>query len=185
MNLKFIDFITNINEALDLSRVPPKQKKTVEVFLGRLQPIHKGHFKILKKMKNPVLVLIKGAKTSKNKKRNPFPLEYQEQLIKKVMPNLKIHIAPSGFLPLILFDIRRMGFEPIVVYAGSDRISSYKRMMNSLPDEIDLNIKFKETPRYCSATQVRNALKSNDFKTFKELMPKELHDQFETMKTFL
>lgn len=183
--IHFIDFISFINEKIDLTRVPPKQNEKVDVFLGRLQPIHKGHFFIIKKMKNPIIVLIKGKKSSLNRKRNPFPLEYQEYLLKKLDPNLKIITAPGGFLPLILFKIRELGYEPNVIYAGGDRIKSYKRMIDNLPDEVDLNVKFKETPRIASATEVRKALKNNDYEKFKDLMPKKLWDEYDTMINFI
>ncbi|MHA2019601.1 MAG: hypothetical protein ACTSXY_15140 [Promethearchaeota archaeon] len=183
--INFLDFSKNCNESLDFENVPPKQKKEVSLFLGRFQPIHIGHQIILKKMKNPLVVLIKGTKTSRNSKRNPFTQEYQLGLLKTIMPNLKIHTVPSGFLPLILFDIRRLGFEPIKVYAGADRLNSYKKMISSFPDELGFNIKFVKTPRICSATEVRKAIKSNNFKSFKENMPKKLWTEWETMKTIL
>ena len=183
--INFLDFTKNCNEALDFSNVPPIQKKQVSVFLGRLQPPHVGHQIILKKMKNPIVILIKGTISSKNKKRNPFPEEYQIGLLRKFMPNLKIHIAPSGFLPLIFFDIRRLGFEPIKVYAGEDRINSYKKMISSLPDELGFKVKFVKTPRICSATSVRKAIKDNDYKSFKDNMPQKLWSEWDTMKTLL
>lgn len=183
--INFIDFTKNCSEALDFDNVPPIQKVEVSLFLGRFQPIHIGHQIILKKMKNPMIVLIKGSQSSLNKKKNPFTQEYQIGLLKVLMPNLKIHVSPSGFLPLILFDIRRLGFEPIKVYAGSDRLNSYKKMISSFPDELGFNIKFVKTPRICSATNIRKAIKDNDFKSFKENMPKKLWKEWNTMREIL
>lgn len=181
--LKFREFI---NEAVDESKYLPKASKQVELFLGRMQPVHLGHKAIIDKMKNPVVVLVKGAKSSQDKSRNPFDEKDQTRFLKKLNSRLKVEIARSGYIPDIVNMLRADGMEVTAVFAGNDRIGGYKRQIDSfnkqVPDDKQINATFKETPRVTSATTVRNALKSDDIDTFKKNMPKQLHGEYEYMR---
>jgi hypothetical protein len=140
-------------------------------------------------MKNPVVVLVKGAKSSEDKTKNPFSVDYQIKLIKKIEPHAEIMVASTGYLPAIMEQLREKGMEPDAVYAGADRISGYKKQIDDanskLPDEYKYHVEFKETERVTSATTVRNAIRSNNIDEFKRNMPKELWGEFDTMKKLL
>lgn len=47
------------------------------------------------------------------------------------------------------------------------------------------NVKFIETDRVTSATEVRNAIRSDDKQKFKELVPKELWGEYEKMRELM
>jgi predicted nucleotidyltransferase len=161
----------------------------IELFLGRLQPIHTGHKKIIDSMKNPVVVIVKGGKSSEDKIRNPLSVEYQEKLLKKVSPGVEVSISPNGFLPGILGYFRKQGKEVTTIYAGADRIEGYQSAIEKanekMPDDQKYHVTFKETERYTSATAVRNAIRSNDYDTFKKLVPKEIWDEWDTLRKTL
>jgi nicotinamide mononucleotide adenylyltransferase len=168
---------------------PKPGKKKVQLFIGRMQPVHLGHKKIIDSMTNPVIVIVKGEKSSEDRLRNPFSAEYQIKLIKKIAPQAEIITASSGYLPKILAQLREKGMEVDTIYAGADRITGYKKQIESANAKMDpeyrYNVKFKETDRVTSATAVRNAIRSGDEQEFRKLMPKELWGEFETMKKTL
>ena len=123
--------------------------KQVELFLGRLQPPHNGHKKIIDGMKNPIVVIVKGKKSGADLTRNPLDEDYQKKLMNMIFPRLEISISPNGFLPGILGYFRKQGKEVTKIYAGADRITSYQDAINraneKMPDEDKYNVTFQET----------------------------------------
>lgn len=158
----------------------------IELIVGRFQPIHNGHKKIIDSMKNPVVVIVKGGKTSEDKARNPLDVDYQEKLLKKVSPGVEVSISPNGFLPGILGYFRKQGKEVTKIYAGADRIIGYTDAINKvnakMPEDQQYHVTFKETERVTSASAVRNAIRSGDYETFKKLCPKEIWNEWDTLR---
>jgi FAD synthase len=183
-------FKEHLNEAaFDPSSYLPTQDKTVELFLGRMQPVHLGHEAIIKKMKNPIVALVKGKASSEDKSRNPLSAKDQIKYLKKLFSSLDVLEVPTGFIPDIINAIRKDGKEVVTVYAGSDRIAGYKKMIDvynkKLGDDQQMNVKFKKTPRVTSATTVRDAIRDDDIETFKKNMPKKLHSEWESLRKII
>ena len=154
---------------------------------GRLQPPHNGHKKIIDGMKNPVVVIVKGKKSGEDLARNPLDEEYQVKLMKMIFPDIPISISPNGFLPGILGYLRKQGMETTKIYAGADRIASYKEAINkaneTMPEQYPrYNVVFQETERVTSATAVRNAIKSGDIQTFRKLVPQAIWGEWDTLR---
>lgn len=167
--------------------------KTGELFLGRMQPIHNGHLKVISGMKNPVVALVKGSISSKNKNKNPLDSSYQSKLLKKVAPGVKVIEVPNGYIPDIIAAIRSdHGIDITKIHAGSDRIREYKaqieRANKSLPDDQKIKVGFTEVGRDdedVSATQVREAIRSGDEKAFKAKVPKSIWGEFNHLQQLL
>lgn len=176
----FIQFIT---EAFEVDPRDPHSKE-VSLFLGRMQPIHKGHQAIIASMENPIVLLVKGTSSSADKVKNPFDATYQEKLIKKLNKNVDVRVVSTGYIPEVAAQLRKEGKELVAVYAGADRLAGYKGQFDRLKlDPLHaFHVKFHETPRIVSATQVRTAIRNNDHEAFKQHMPKELWGEWETMK---
>lgn len=157
-----------------------------EILIGRFQPPHNGHKKIIDGMKNPIVVIVKGAKSGQDADRNPLDEEYQKKLMEMIFPGLEISISPNGFLPGILGYFRKQGKEVTKIYAGADRIASYQGAIDKanekMPEEQRYHVIFQETERVTSATEVRNAIKRGDKETFKKLVPSALWGEWETLK---
>jgi nicotinamide mononucleotide adenylyltransferase len=172
-----------INEAIDFEDRDTSAKE-VSIFLGRMQPIHIGHEVIIKGMKNPIILLVKGKASSKDTKRNPFDAKYQTKLIKKLDSKAMVIEVKTGYIPEIANDLRKQGMELVSVYAGSDRLNDYKNQFSRLKLDADKEFKidWNLTKRVASATDVRNAIIDDDEKAFKKLMPKSLWKEFKTMK---
>lgn len=160
----------------------------IELFLGRLNPPHNGHLKIIESMKNPVVVIVKGAKTSLDKERNPLPEDYQVSLIKKIAPGVGVSVSPNGFLPGIIGYFRKQGKEVKKVYCGADRIDGYKKAIETANKKMDgdqFDVEFVETERVTSASKVREAIRSDNYEEFKKLCPKKMWDEWDKLRGYL
>jgi len=185
--LTFKDYLEEA--AFDASSFLPTQTKTVELFLGRMQPIHLGHEAIIKKMKNPVVALVKGKASGEDKSRNPLTAKDQKRFLKKLFPKIEIIEVPTGFVPDIINALRKDGMEVTTVYAGADRINSYKGMIavynKKLGEDQQMIATVKETPRITSATTVRDAVRAGDEDAFKQNMPVKLHGEYEYLRKLI
>jgi len=166
----------------------PKGKTKVSIFPGRMAPLHIGHHKIISSMKyKPVILLVKGKGTSADKDKNPFDENYQEYLIKKCFPKAEVRVVGNANLTAISYHLRNSGLEVSEVFAGDDRLDSYKKMIERLnagitDPELKYDVDFHLTPRIASATKVREAIKAGDEATFKKLMPRILWGEWSTMQ---
>ena len=170
--------------------------KQAEIFLGRLQPIHNGHKKIIGGMKNPVVVLIKGKKSSQDKKKNPLDAAYQIKLIKMIAPKADVYIAATGYVPSIIADIKaQFGYDITKVHAGTDRVAGYRKQIDAVNKKADADpgiaridaqvVEVKRGDDDVSATKVRDAIKSDDLAAFKKLVPAAIYGEWNTLKTML
>lgn len=137
-------------------------------------------------MKNPIVVIVKGKKSSENTERNPLDEEYQKKLMEMIFPNLEVSISPNGFLPGILGYFRKQGKEVSKIYAGADRIASYQDAIDKanakMPENQRYHVTFQETERVASATAVRNAIKSGNKNEFEKLVPEAIWGEWDTLK---
>ena len=160
--------------------------KPVELFLGRFQPPHNGHKKIIDGMKNPIVVIVKGAKSGADVARNPLDEAYQKKLMEMIFPGLEISISPNGFIPGILGYFRKQGKEVTKIYVGADRIAGYQDAINraneKMPEDQRYHVAFQETERVTSATAVRNSINNGDKDTFKKLVPSAIWGEWDSLK---
>lgn len=164
----------------------PRGASEYELFLGRMQPLHKGHQKIIKGMKNGIVVLVKGKMSGEDKARNPLDFETQQRLLSKACPGVPVSVSPNGFLPGILGFFRKQGKEIVKIYCGADRISVYSQAIaeanKKMEPEFQYHVKFQETERFTSATTVRQAIRDGDYDSFKKLMPEEIWDEWDNLR---
>lgn len=168
---------------------PPRAASENELFLGRMQPLHKGHQKIIKGMKNGIVVVVKGKASSEDKARNPLDIETQQRLLAKAVPGVPVSVSPNGFLPGILGYFRKQGKEIVKIYCGADRIADYSKAISDankkMAPEYHYQVEFEETERFTSATSVRKAIRTGDYDTFKTLMPREIWDEWDNLRAVL
>lgn len=180
----------HLTEAFNIDEVVDKEQTPTQLFLGRLQPPHNGHAKILKQMSvHGWVAIVKGVGTGLDKVKNPLPYAYQAKLVKEIAPEIKIIEVPTGYLPDIINQIRLKGEEVRIVYAGADRIEDYKRQVNGanakLPEEKQFNVQFRLADRVTSATMVRDAIRSNNQSAFRANVPREIWGEYKTLRNYL
>lgn len=160
--------------------VEERNKKEAFIFQGRFQPITKAHATIIldairnNKNLEPFVIVVKGTKSGQDKKRNPFDIDTQIDLIRKSTNNQVkyIEVTKSAFIEDLVNVVRDKGYEPVKMFAGSDRVVSYRDMIQRYKDDLGINIEVEEIKRTdedISATKVRNALLEDDFSTFERM----------------
>jgi len=188
---------TILNEALN---VPHKEKgkKPVNMFVGRFQPFTLGHVKVFEKMYKenglPVVVyMVRGKK--KDLEKSPFDEDTQQAMFAKMQkqyPFLEASfVVPNGAIDT-MFAAARPTYEPMMWGYGTDRKKSYGSMITkqSYRDDLGVDPSFKgyEIPRTgenISASKVRQALKIDDEKTFKQLTPKSIHKFYKALQNIM
>lgn len=137
----------NVNDQLELSsifeNVPPPGKKNVAVIIGRFNPPTKGHYLVIDEVKKfirdnknlkleaaPVVVVIGGGSSDSDKKRNPLSVDDRILFMQSSgqANGVTFLSAKNAFDAFSL--IRKNGFEPIAIAAGSDRAQDYIRILD-------------------------------------------------------
>ena len=188
---------TVINEALNVPYAEPG-KKPVNIFVGRFQPFTLGHVKVFEKMHKengyPVVVyMVRGGKPDPEK--SPFDEDLQQSMFAKMKnqyPFLEAsYVVPNGAIDT-LYSTARPAYEPMMWGYGTDRKNAYNGMIDkqAYRDQLGVHPDFKgfEIKRgdeNISASKVRNALKIDDEKTFKQMTPKSIHSFYKTLQNTL
>lgn len=178
-------------EAFTIDDVIERKNDPVDLFFGRFQPPHNAHTKTIQSLHNGVVAVVKGAATSKNLDRNPLPFEYQKKLIKLISPNVDVIEVPTGYLPQIINIIRESGKEVRDVWAGDDRINSYRQQIEGinkkLPHDKQFNVSFRDTNTRddVSATEVREAIRSDNETAFRVNTPKQIWGEFKNLQQYM
>ena len=131
-----------MEEEILLEETVGMQQKRAAVMVGRLEPPTAGHYKVLdamkqfiRKSKDPkldvaVLVVVAGEKTSKDRSKNPLSAEERVKFIEASgrANGVIVLTAKSGFAAFE--EVRKAGYEPIAVAAGSDRAEGYIELLD-------------------------------------------------------
>ena len=184
--LETIDNQTS-NQNDSLSEKVPLDSKSVNVLIGRFQPFHSGHLKMAKKLKEKnnlpsfVVVVYPGHNKSGQSPFNERIIkQYMEAVVKDNPDDLVDYIiVDRGLVGSIINKLVGMGLEPHLIASGDDRKDYYEKqieyikrsdLINKLPKDFGLEV----TPRFTSATEVRDKLKSEDYASLKKILPKSV-----------
>lgn len=190
----------------------PKTKTAVFTY-GRFNPPTIGHEALIDKLsaegiKHKADLIAIFPTYSQDNKRNPLSFDQKVEVLNSFIPK-NVQVLPGGnTLFSVLKYLSNQGYTRVIQLAGSDRIPEYKKIVdtyNTKPDkkgEILFSI-----PKYefvnagqrdpdaegvtgISATKVRDAAVSNDYKTFEAGTPSGIpaslkKQMFEAIKTAL
>ena len=136
--------LQSINEAVEL------KSSKASLLVGRFQPFHVGHEYAVKQMKfTPVVAIVKGKKSSKNKDENPLSEEFQEKMIKSVFPHIKTIIVDNAYVPAIIGKIK----DELNIEVGEVVASKIPARMKTVSPS--LKIRFLELTRPVNLTQLK------------------------------
>lgn len=116
-----------------------EQAKKAVVMVGRMNPPTAGHYKVIDLMKKfertnkgvtPIVVVVAGAGTSKDLQKNPLSAEDRIKFMTASgkANGIKFITAPSAFAAFE--EVRKAGYEPYAIAAGSDRGDKYLEMLD-------------------------------------------------------
>ncbi len=119
------------------------QQARAAVMVARAQPPTVGHYRVIDAMKKfirenpdlklaatPIVVIVEGKETSKDGTKNPLSADERIKFMTASgRANGVVFLkAATGFAAFEA--VRRAGFEPIAVAAGSDRADTYVKLLN-------------------------------------------------------
>lgn len=120
-----------------------EQKVRAAVMVGRMNPPTAGHYKVIDTMKSfirknpklqlsatPIVVVVQGEKTSKDKSKNPLTADERIKFMSASGKTAGVIfiVAPSAFAAFE--EVRKAGYEPVAIAAGSDRIDRYMELLD-------------------------------------------------------
>jgi cytidyltransferase-like protein len=172
----------------------PNDLKKVNMLIGRFQPFHNGHLKMAKFLKEknnlPSVVVVVYPGHNKSGK-SPF----EEETIRKYMDEVvsgedeiqDYIIVQRGLIGSAIVKLLKMGYTPVLIGAGDDRTEDYTKQLeyvkkSEIGDQMK-NLKVIETPRSTSATEVRQAIKDEDYQKFKKLVPPGVDKMYVGLKS--
>jgi hypothetical protein len=125
------------------TRTVGQQSKRAAVIVGRFNPPTIGHYAVMAAVKKfikshpdlkleavPIVVVVEGEKTSKDKNRNPLTGDDRIAFMSASGKADGIKFLKAGSAMDAFHAVRRAGFEPIAVAGGSDRAENYLSMLD-------------------------------------------------------
>ncbi len=128
-----------MNELLEQLEIPWQPKPAV-VVVGRMNPPTRGHYRVIDAAKafarselpgsRVVVVVIGGSKSDADKRRNPLSVEQRINFMKSsgAANGVEFLTATNAFEAFEA--VRRAGYEPLAIAAGSDRVESYIKLLD-------------------------------------------------------
>ena len=181
------DLITELKDKQvenDQSHLEP-----VNVILGRFQPMTIGHLGMSKELEKinglPSVYIYIRSKSGKNSKfTDKLTINYMEDVVKGQDLVKDAWAMSASFIPVIVMETQRRGYNPVLIGAGEDRVKTYTGMakrMKNITTHPDFKVQ-ELKGRLTSATEVRQAISDDDEKKFKKLTPKAVHPYYKQLK---
>lgn len=171
-----------ISEDEDSEDKKEKDLTEVNVIIGRFQPFHNGHLKMAQQLKKEnglpcILAVIHPGHNQSGK--SPFSIDlvnkYMESVVRDHSDVISGYfIVNRGLLGVIYGKSKEHGFIPKAFGAGDDRFEDFSKQAEYLKKaggDFPEDVKIVQTKRSSSGTDVRKKLDSEDFISFKKLVP--------------
>jgi len=172
--------------------------QSVTIVLGRFNPPVKDHQKLFNSASN----LVAGGEfriypsRTQDPKKNPLDPDTKIEYMKMMFPKFEDNIINNenmGNLFDVLQGLEEDGFTDVTIVVGSDRLGEFKNLSNKYNGELynfeTINVVSvgKDADGESSEGRVRQAISSDDYATFKSLIPKDLEEKkvkslFSTLK---
>ncbi len=65
------------------------------LFIGRFQPLHLGHYHVMKSIQNRGKLIVGIGSSNVRDKRNPFSAETRKKMVRALFPDAEIHLIPD------------------------------------------------------------------------------------------
>lgn len=169
------------------------ESKKVNLLIGDFQPVTLGHVKaaeaLKKKNGHPViLIAIKGEARTKS---SPFSASLTRLMLEKVQQELNkvicdVKLIPNGQIEEIM-KVIMPEYEPILWGTTGRRLNDYALQMDyikkrSIPLRLSKDFKLVELPSYAKSDDAMEAIQTENFLKFKELVPSSIAAQFFNLK---
>lgn len=164
----------------------------VNLIVGRFQPFHNGHMKMVDVLmdKNGLPSIVAVVHPGHNKSGNsPFDStlvsKYMESLINEAPQKIQGYfIVNRGLLGPICSRAKELGYLPVSIGSGEDRSEDYNKQfdfLKKLGSDFPESIELVETPRKNSGSEIRGYLDNEDFLAFKKSVPQSVSSFYQQM----
>jgi nicotinic acid mononucleotide adenylyltransferase len=148
--------------------------KTAFAF-GRMNPITKGHKKIIDRLRLETPVGVKPRlylSQTYDRKRNPLTPEQKVSFVKEMFPDIEVRLAKNIFDAGL--DMAADGFDEATLVVGEDRFPMFSELMGKYSGSEFLGLHAKAVcvnrgEGDASSSQARSAASMGDYETFKNL----------------
>ena len=149
------------------------------ITVGRMNPPTRGHAVLIRKVLDeakrlgarPILYIVDGEKSGKDKSKNPLTGSQRQAYMKKLFPGIVVDVVSSAYQVLDVLDVQ--GLEPTIWVAGTDRAPNYRKLLASAKlsgEVIEVDRDAGEADGV-SATLARQAALAGDWDLFLSQMP--------------
>ena len=172
-----------------------KNKGTLTIAFGRFNPPHLGHLELMNTAANSVedkkdAYMIVPSR-SNDPKKNPLDANTKVEIMKSMFPQHSENIKNDNNTRTI-FDVlngaNNDGYANVRIVGGADRVKEFTKLANNYNgklydfDNVDVISSGERDPdaegvEGLSASRMRLAASENDFKAFKNGLPKDLDDE--------
>lgn len=168
-----------------------KPNKHIVVTFGRANPPHAGHIKLFKHMRAHAAKVGADHRVflthTQDSKENPLDHATKVHMVRQMDPKVNVsHDKKIKTIMDMMKQVQKEGYKKVTVVTGSDRKKELSNLLHKYNGGSDFNIPtihFHEVARDpdnggvsgLSATKMRNAAKSGDFKTFRKGVPNKKH----------
>lgn len=168
------------------------------IFPGRFQPFHNGHIAALERTSKEFGVKVIPLQILSKTDKSPFPDTLLNKIGKAVAKEFSFiadyFLYPSDrktVIPQMVKFLREQGYEPIGMGCGSDRMKAYEpqiKYINSEKSDVPVSEPFilknvdERAAGGPSGTKVREAIVSDDIKTFESMTPRAVHSFYKELK---
>lgn len=153
--------------------------KPAVITVGRMNPPTRGHAVLVQRVLDiakqtgatPILYIVDGEKSGKDKSRNPLTGQQREAYAKELFPGIKVDIVSSAYEAVEVLEVQ--GMVPAVWVAGSDRASNYRKLLSSanlIGEVVEVDREAGEADGV-SATAARAAAHAGNMAEFAAHMP--------------
>jgi len=149
----------------------------IGLFVGRFQPIHKGHIEVIKQLMNNVdeLIILIGSSQYSHVLENPFTAGERISMIKLALVEYGIDPGRCYIIPITDINMHRVWVAHVVTYTPSfDVVFTNEPLTSTLFKEAGFQVKpvpYFNRKKY-SATEVRNRMLKGE--NWEELVPKSV-----------
>lgn len=166
------------------------KRKPVNIVVGRFQTLTLGHLEMSKELLKenglPTIYVYIRSKSGKNAHLSDNLTQKMMDEVVKKYSHIEHSISfDNAYLPAIVNELHRIGYEPILVGAGPDRFEDYQKMVQKAKMETDENFAiypFRNRFFGVSATKVREFIIKDDFNNFKKNTPACLHSFYKEFR---
>jgi nicotinamide-nucleotide adenylyltransferase len=146
----------------------------IPVFIGRFQPLHKGHLEVMKMLsKKGEFIIVIGSMREFSTPKNPFTFFERREMIERALKAEKITSFKILGLPDINDDI--LWAKKLVEIIGTDKIEAYTR--NPWPkrclEKIGLDVRSHSIYFGISSTKIRTNIREG--KEWKSLVHSQVY----------